>query len=74
MAVFEQNRIAPFGAISVYKAVSFMDRIVRTVRAKLIAERTHNELSRLSPSQLRDIGLGDHDLGAFSRDLSHRGL
>jgi len=73
MAVFEQTRTIPFGAIAVFKAVSFLDGLVTAVRTKLAAERTHAELSRLSSAQLRDIGLGDHDLSSFCRDLSRRG-
>jgi hypothetical protein len=74
MAAFEQSRTAPFGAITVHNIVSVCDIAYRAIRAKIAAERTHDQLSRLSAAQLRDIGLADQDLGSFCRDLSRRGL
>jgi len=74
MAVFHQTNAVPFGAISVHKMVSFLDRAINVVRAKFIEDRTYETLSRLTPAQLRDIGLADHDLPSFCRDMSRRGF
>lgn len=72
MAVFHPTTAVPFGAISVHKIVSFADRMVAAVRAKFVAERTLSQLSRLTPAQLRDIGLADHDLISVSYQMSRR--
>ena len=57
MAAIETTRVAPFGAISVFRAVQLGERIIRAIRARLIAERTHSELVILSSSHR-----GDRDL------------
>lgn len=72
MAAIETARPAPFGAISIFRLVSFGERIVRSVRAWAIAERTRAELARLSPEQLRDIGLGDHDIAEVAAGIARR--
>ena len=72
MAAIETSRVAPFGAISVFRIVQFGERILRAVRARIVAERTHSELVKLSPAQLRDIGLGDRDLGEFAAEIARR--
>lgn len=45
-------------------------RAVRSATETLVAKRTYAELSKLSPAQLRDIGLDGRDLGEVSRELS----
>lgn len=74
MAAIETTRVAPFGAIAALRVVEFFERVNKTVKAKFVADRTYRELSKLSPSQLRDIGLGEQDLGAYSRDVARRSL
>ena len=74
MAAIDTTRTAPFGAVAVYRVVEFVEGAAKAVKAKFVADRTYRELSRLSPAQLRDIGLGEYDLEAFSRDVARRSL
>lgn len=71
-AIETTTRSAPFGAIAISSAVQLIERTVRALRAKRVADRTFGELSKLSPSQLRDIGLGDQDLEEFCRRIASR--
>mgnify|MGYP000616230054 CR=1 FL=1 len=72
MSLFEQQRVAPFGAESVYKATEVFENVIQMIKAKLVADRTYRELSKLSAHQLADIGLGETDLVEFSRSASNR--
>ncbi len=72
MSMIRTARPAPFGAISVFRAVNLAERALRAVRAWVIAERTRTELSRLSPEQLRDIGLGERDLSEVAEEIARR--
>ena len=74
MAVYEHNSTAPFGAITAYRVIDAADRVVKAVKAKFIADRAYAELKRLSPAQLRDIGLADQDLDAFTREVARRAV
>ncbi|MFV0473154.1 MAG: DUF1127 domain-containing protein [Pikeienuella sp.] len=71
-AIETTSRTAPLGAVAIYNVVLFVERAVRAVRTKLIADRTYGQLSKLTPDQLRDIGLGDRDLEEFSRTIARR--
>lgn len=53
-------------------AFAFVTAGFRAIRSKLLAERTHGELVRFPSAQLRDIGLGDNDLEAFSRNIARQ--
>lgn len=74
MAAIETTRVAPFGAITALRVVEFFERASKTVKAKFVADRTYRELSKLSPAQLRDIGLGEQDLSAYCRNVARRSL
>lgn len=74
MAVVETTREAPFGAVAIFRVVEFIERAGKAVKAKFVADRTYRQLSKLTPAQLRDIGLGDHDLAAFASDVARRAL
>lgn len=74
MAAIETTRVAPFGAITALRVVEFFERARKTVKAKFVADRTYRELSKLSPAQLRDIGLGEQDLSAYCRNVARRSL
>lgn len=74
MAAIETTRVAPFGAITALRVVEFFERAGKTVKAKFVADRTYRELSKLSPAQLRDIGLGEQDLSAYCRNVARRSL
>lgn len=45
-------------------------RAARSMTEGFLANRTYSELSKLTPAQLRDIGLDGRDLGEVSRELS----
>ena len=72
MAAIETTRTAPFGAIASLRFVEFFEGAARAIKTRIVAERTYNELSKLSAAQLRDIGLADQDLGTFCRDAAAR--
>ena len=74
MAAIETTRVAPFGAITALRVVEFFERAGKIVKAKFVADRTYRELSKLSPAQLRDIGLGEQDLSAYCRNVARRSL
>jgi uncharacterized protein YjiS (DUF1127 family) len=54
-----RTQTAPFGAITVFRAVSFIEGVVEDVRAARAAARTRRALSRLTPRELSDIGVDD---------------
>lgn len=64
MAAFETTRPAPFGAISVFRAVQFVSDAIEGLAAWKDARITRQALSKLSDRELDDIGLcrGDIDL------------
>ncbi|MEM7547345.1 MAG: DUF1127 domain-containing protein [Pseudomonadota bacterium] len=72
MANIEPTRVAPFGAISVLRLVETFEAAVKFMKAAIVANRTHNQLSSLSQAQLRDIGLADQDLAAFCWKMAER--
>lgn len=74
MSVFEQKRVAPFGAISIFSIVDAVEQAGAMIRAKIVAERTHSALSKLSPRTLQDIGLADTDLAEFSQKIARRSV
>ena len=74
MAAIETTRVAPFGAITAFRFVEFVERAVKTVKAKFVADNTYHELAKLTPAQLRDIGLADQDLDAYCRQVARRAL
>lgn len=74
MAVYEQSRNAPFGAVVVLRAVETVERAIKVVKAKFIADRTYSQLSSLSESQLRDIGLADQDLRSYCSSIARRNV
>lgn len=64
MAAYESSRAAPFGAISIFRAVQFFSVAVASVSAWNDGRLTRNALGRLSDRELDDIGLcrGDVDM------------
>lgn len=57
MAHFEPTRPAPFGAITIYSAISRVSHLNESVKAWKLSRRTSRELNRLTSAQLEDIGL-----------------
>ncbi len=74
MAVFEYTRPAPFGAETVLKLVSGVERIMDEVRVMIHARQVYRSLKGLTPSQLSDIGLGEKDLMSSAREIARRAL
>lgn len=64
MAAYESSRAAPFGAISIFRAVQFVSANVSAFAAWNDGRVTRNALGKLSDRELDDIGLcrGDVDL------------
>ncbi len=62
MANIETQRDLPFGAVSTYRAVAFVDGVIARVRALAAARRTAIELSKLTDAQLHDIGITRGDI------------
>ena len=69
MAMIDTPRTAPFGAITSFRAATFLLNTVETVttavRARIEAARTAEQLSRLSPALLEDIGLTPADVDHY---------
>lgn len=70
MAAYETTRTAPFGAISIFRAVQAVSALGATLRDWNDARMTRKALSGLSDRELDDIGLcrGDIDsIGTLTR-------
>ncbi|MEO0911506.1 MAG: DUF1127 domain-containing protein [Pseudomonadota bacterium] len=63
MAMIESPRTAPFGAISVYRAVSAVDALYTAFRNWAIARQTEKTLRALTDRELDDIGLSRGTIG-----------
>jgi uncharacterized protein YjiS (DUF1127 family) len=61
-----RTQTAPFGAITAYRAVAFVENVVESFRAARSAARTRRALSRLTPRELADIGVHDIDAAVAS--------
>ena len=67
MAAFETTRPAPFGAISIFRLVSFIGETVATFSAWNDARVTRKALGKLSDRELDDIGLCRGDIEMIGR-------
>lgn len=67
MAAFETTRPAPFGAISIFRLVSFITETATTVSAWNDARVTRKALGKLSDRELDDIGLCRGDVEMIGR-------
>lgn len=67
MAAFETTRPAPFGAISIFRLVTFVGDTYATVAAWNDARVTRNALGKLSDRELDDIGLCRGDIEMIGR-------
>ena len=72
MAAINHTGTAPFGAISIYRAVSAFDGLLAALRRWNSARVTSKELRRLSGHQLEDIGVNPGDIPTFAWDLAAR--
>ncbi|OYU19285.1 MAG: hypothetical protein CFE34_06065 [Rhodobacteraceae bacterium PARR1] len=67
MAAFETTRPAPFGAISIFRLVTFVGDTFATVAEWNDARVTRNALGKLSDRELDDIGLCRGDIEMIGR-------
>lgn len=63
------HHAAPFGVSASRASEGLFERLANAFRQMLLVSRTQNELSQLTPAQLRDIGLEGQDLASVSRKL-----
>ena len=62
MAAYETSRAAPFGAISIFRAVQVVSDALNSVSAWNDARVTRAALEKLSDRELDDIGLCRGDI------------
>jgi uncharacterized protein YjiS (DUF1127 family) len=64
MAAYESSRAAPFGAISIFRAIQSISVVFGSLSAWNDGRLTRNALGKLSDRELDDIGLcrGDVDM------------
>jgi uncharacterized protein YjiS (DUF1127 family) len=67
MAAYETSRTAPFGAISIFRAVQGVSGMFASVAAWNDARVTRKALSKLSDRELDDIGLCRGDIETLTR-------
>lgn len=62
MATFETTRPAPFGAVTTFRVMSFLDNLRVSLVEWNDKRATRSALSRLSERELSDIGLTRGDI------------
>lgn len=67
MAAYETSRTAPFGAISIFRAVQGISSIFGMIADWNDARITRKALSQLTDRELDDIGLCRGDIEAIGR-------
>lgn len=67
MAAYETTRPAPFGAISIFRAVQFISNAYIAFANWNDARVTRNTLAKLSDRELDDIGLCRGDIEMLGR-------
>jgi uncharacterized protein YjiS (DUF1127 family) len=67
MAAYETTRTAPFGAISIFRAVQFVSDTQIAFANWNDARVTRNALGKLSDRELDDIGLCRGDIEMIGR-------
>lgn len=67
MAAYETSRPAPFGAISIFRAVQGITSIIGMIADWNDARVTRKALSKLTDRELDDIGLCRGDIEAIGR-------
>ena len=72
MAVQTSTRVAPFGALSIFRAVSAIESGMNLLKGWNDARRTTAALNALSNHELEDIGLSRGDIEAVAQRSSFR--
>ncbi len=67
MAAYESSRAAPFGAISIFRAVQNLSGAFASLSVWNDARVTRNSLGKLSDRELDDIGLCRGDIEMIGR-------
>ena len=67
MAAVETSRVAPFGAVAIYRIVQFVTGTAAKLSAWNDARITRNALGKLSDHELNDIGLCRGDIALLGR-------
>lgn len=67
MAAYESSRAAPFGAISIFRAVQTISSAFDAFAAWNDGRVTRNALGKLSDRELDDIGLCRGDVASIGR-------
>ena len=67
MAAYESSRAAPFGAISIFRAVQAVAETISSLAAWNDARITRKALTKLSDRELDDIGLCRGDIELIGR-------
>jgi len=70
MATFETTRPAPFGAVTVFRAVSALSTLLEGFGEWNSQRATRKALSKLSVHELNDIGLSPADVDAMKQRIS----
>jgi uncharacterized protein YjiS (DUF1127 family) len=72
MAAIDVAPRAPFGAITLFRLGSALESAAAALRAVWVEARLREELARLSPRQLADIGLEGAPVTAVEIDAATR--
>ena len=67
MAAYETSHAAPFGAITIFRSVQFVNDVVASFATWNDARVTRNALGKLSDRELDDIGLCRGDVEMIGR-------
>lgn len=62
MAIYNNPRPAPFGAVTTHRIVSAFDNLRETLTAWSVKRETRKQLNKLSDRELNDIGLSRSDI------------
>ncbi|MEM1299703.1 MAG: DUF1127 domain-containing protein [Pseudomonadota bacterium] len=69
MAMIDTPRTAPFGAITTFQATTFLMNAVEAAKSavskRIEIYRTADQLARLSPAMLDDIGITPADVDSY---------
>jgi len=72
MSLSPSNTAVPFGAITTFRAVAFVERVVEAYSAWRRARQTAITLGELTDKQLADIGLHRGDIVTVADELAWR--
>ena len=67
MAAYESSRVAPFGAVTIFRAVQFFSELGMKITRWNDARSTRLALGKLTDRELDDIGLCRGDLDLIGR-------